>query len=112
MKIEHKQINTEVSRENDIEFEIVKSISDKVFSSWVKWIRQPDTLILKIRGLGKNYYRKKKVQRKLDQIPESSHPPAQNFIDVLEFIMTQYELYSKEKQKFRHANKNTELVGD
>ncbi len=112
MKIEHKQINTEVSNEHNIEFEIVKSISDKVFSSWVKWIRKPDTLILKIRGLGKNYYRKKKVQRKLDQIPLSSHPPAQNFIDVLEFIMEQYELYSTEKKSFRNANKDIELNGN
>ena len=112
MKIEHKQINTEVSKENDIEFDIVKSISDKVFSSWVVWIRQPDTLILKIRGLGKNYYRKKKVQRKLDQIPESNNPPAQNFIDVLEFIMKQYESYSTEKKSFRNANKDIELIGN
>lgn len=106
MIIEHKRINKEVSEENNIPEEIIKSISDKVFTSWNKWTKNPDTLVLKIRGLGKSYYRKKKVLDKICEFDYLEDTFSEEFKRALLFVRDEYEKYTEEKQKFRNDYKD------
>lgn len=104
MQIDYKRINEEVAKELNISEDLVKSISDKAFSSWNKWTRKPDSLILKIRGLGKNYFRKKKIADRLEEMDHYGSSFPEEFRATLDFILKEYEKYSSEKQKFRNVN--------
>lgn len=47
-------------RVEEFDFDLVKDIGDFLFLKWKKWHKYPDNLILRVRGLGDNYLRKKK----------------------------------------------------
>lgn len=110
MRIEQKRINKEVADENFIDEDIIKSISDVAFKEWSEWTKQPTTLILKVDYLGKNYFRRKKTQQRLNAI--NNYKEEGYYKDMEEsfkFILEEYEKFTAEKQLVRYgiSNKDT-----
>jgi len=105
MRIDQHRINKEVSDENFLDEELVKSISDIGFKRWSEWTHDPDSLILKIDYLGKNYFKKKKTEDRLETINmygENSFYLEDGMKEKFEFILSEYDKYLEEKKKFRN----------
>jgi len=105
MRIDQKRINKEVADENFLDEEILKSISDVAFKEWSNWTKKPTSLILKVDYLGKNYFRRKKTQQRLNAI--NNYREEGYYKDMEEsfkFILEEYEKFTKEKQLVRYGN--------
>lgn len=113
MLIDQKRINAEVAKENYIDEDLIKSISDVAFKKWAEWTRKPTSLILKVNYLGKSYYKKTKTQSRLCAINDFGEDSIHlDMKDSLEFILGEYEKYIEEKKKFKNVNKTTESPRD
>ena len=56
-------IYKKVAEDNDIPFDVIKNIGNKVFDDWKSWVRKPTTVLLGIRGVGRMYLRKNRIQK-------------------------------------------------
>ena len=63
-----KQVYKKVSENLTFSEEIVKSIGDKVFETLLSNFKTPQSLIIKVRGLGYFYMRKNKLEDQIKNV--------------------------------------------
>lgn len=68
MQLESKDFYKIAAERNGHSFDLIKSIGDAVFRSMSDLQRDPPNLILNIRGLGRRFVRKTKLNEKLDKM--------------------------------------------
>lgn len=114
MQTESKHIYQNVAQKENIPLELVKSIGDAVFRSLSELQRNPPNLILNVKGLGRRFVRKSKVEETLfrlelrqQDLAAGIAPKFVNLEDihadrkVLHRLMMLYGNYLTEKQEVK-----------
>ena len=98
-------ICTETALENNIEYDLLKSVNDIVFKEIVEWTRKPSSLRIELSKFGVWYFKKAKSEDKRcvlsdlllnDEIREGKENVI-NRLKNLDFISSEYEKYSRDK---------------
>lgn len=93
-QVEKKEIYSRVAEKHNISPELVAEVGDAVFQAWSEWQRHPTNLILKIKNLGKQYVRKKKVKEEIDHM----------FSSTFDYIDEDRNTFTSEEQYLRYQN--------
>lgn len=115
MQYTHSELYEEVNVKNDIPLHKVKFVGDVVFNSINKNLKEPDAIILKIKGIGKFFIRKTKLDKYIDilnnryifAITEEDRELINKKILRLQERQIDYKSYLEEKQrikKLRHVH--------
>lgn len=95
----------EAAQKNNVEYDLLKSINDIVFKEVVDWTRNPTSLRLELNKFGVWYFKKAKTLSKKDTLNKVLKDGAtagddENIINRIknyEFILSEYEKYTKDK---------------
>ena len=117
MQATSNEIYSAVSLLTGVDQELVKAVGDTVFSSISSHMRQPTSLILKIKGLGSFILRKKKIVQEVERIDRKIAFPYRVKFETDEEALErkrllmerleEYERYFEKRafiKKIRHAN--------
>lgn len=69
---EKKSLYNKTAEKYKLDEELVTEIGDSVFEAWSQWQKHPDNLRLKIKNLGVQIVRKKKVNEEIDDMYRSA----------------------------------------
>jgi nucleoid DNA-binding protein len=68
MQYTHVELYNDVSVKNDIPLHKVKFVGDIVFNAINKNLKEPDSIILKIKHIGKFFMRKNRLEREINSL--------------------------------------------
>lgn len=68
MQLESQHIYKGVASRHNLKAELVKSIGDAVFQSFSDLQRDPPNLILDLKGIGRRFLRRKKINDRIDTL--------------------------------------------
>ena len=110
MQLTNKEIYLKVADSNNIPVEKVKLVGDFIFEEISKRIKDPQSLILKIKSIGYFYLSKKKTIRFLEKIKRED-PNNLKLILTLEQRLKDYEKYILKKTETKKIrNENSKLI--
>lgn len=109
MQLESHHIYKGVSDKHNLPVDLVKSLGDCVFQSLSELQRDPPNLILVIRGIGRRFIRKKKVQEKIAKLEISKDfiiaganrgtvTEVDNELKILRSVMDWYDEFTAERK--------------
>lgn len=114
MQADIKTICKKISKEKNIEYDLLKAVGDTVFKEIKEVLNNPPNLIIGVKGLGRWYLRKQQMERKIEYL-EDYYKYSSNIIplpvgkywenkelkDKLESLLPTYEEYLKQKQQVK-----------
>ena len=109
------RINTiyeRASEKNDLDYDLVKNIGDSIFMEWQKAMKDPPSVVIKVRGFGYFFLRKRVMQQEMEKIegrfdgsktpyPIESLESRWNFLNKLKLRWEEYKTYLESKDKIR-----------
>lgn len=109
MQLESHHIYKGVSDKHNLPVDLVKSLGDCVFQSLSDLQRDPPNLILVIRGVGRRFIRKKKVQEKIAKLEISKDfiiagvnrgtvTEVDNELKILRSVLDWYDEFTAERK--------------
>lgn len=105
MRLNSTVINKKVHEELNIPISDIDAISNSIFSSLNDWFRDPTSLIVWVRGLGKFYARKKKISDRMRslEIWSKTNPEFDNSKQVAKFnfLISEYDKFLYKKQQYK-----------
>lgn len=110
MQYTSKEIYKEVSEENNIPLNKVKLIGDIVFDELSKKIKSPNKIIIKIKGLGSFFLRKRKLENFIQSENTKGELTDFKLVETLEARLKEYEIYVQKKQKMQKLRRNGEII--
>jgi hypothetical protein len=105
LRLNSTVINKKVHEELNIPISDIDAISNSIFSSLNDWFRDPTSLIVWVRGLGKFYARKKKISDRMRslEIWSKTNPEFDNSKQVAKFnfLISEYDKFLYKKQQYK-----------
>lgn len=111
MIIDYKNICKQVSKENNVDLDILLSINSVVFTEIYDWTKNPDYLKIYVKYLGSWFFKNKKTNNKLiacdnilskdDMILEEDKLKILNKIKNYNFILSEYKKYIADKYEVK-----------
>jgi len=111
MILDHKGLCKEVSKENDIDEELLLSVNNLIYKEIYDWTKQPTHLKIYLKHIGSWYFKKMKTAKKLKmfqdvlayntRLYESNRGRVINYINNYTFILSEYDKYLKEKYELK-----------
>lgn len=105
MRLNSTVINKKVHEELNIPISDIDAISNSIFSSLNDWFRDPTSLIVWVRGLGKFYARKKKISDRMRslEIWSKTNPEFDNSKQVAKFnfLISEYDKFLYKKRQYK-----------
>lgn len=106
MQYTHSELYEEVSVKNDIPLHEVKFVGDIVFNAINKNLKEPSSIILKIRHIGKFFMRKNKLEYEIiltkKKIAEGN-TILEPHLKRMEERLAEYENYISERDKIKEV---------
>lgn len=90
----------------NVDSELAARLLDFATVKIIEWTKKEDAnLILNIRGFGKFYWRKRKIQKAMDgRKLRLNNPDCQEFVKRSEIILEKYKAFESKKQEVRKLN--------
>lgn len=70
MQADLNKICNKISKEKDIDLDLLKAISNSVFKELASVQKNPPNLILNLKGIGRWFLRKQQMERKIEYLEE------------------------------------------
>lgn len=126
MQSDYKQIYKELKEENGLDTDIYKDIGSFVFKETYDMIRNPKSLIIKLKGVGSWFLRKSRMEIIVEDFPERGREiPREQFTNEIDYIkyvekkrqydlfverLKDYEKYLKIKKDVREKRNKTQVL--
>lgn len=112
MQLKLKDIVNNVSKKNNLDKDVLQSISNIVFQDIAFKIKHPTNLIVYVDGLGKIYARNKKTKNDIGKIDYLLEHPRPNITEAnlirnkeyMLFLLNRYEDFKKHKNQYKNDN--------
>jgi|694.fasta_scaffold00342_17 hypothetical protein len=114
MQADIKTICKKLSKEKNIDYNLLKAVGDTVFKETKKVLNNPPNLIINLKGLGRWYLRKQQMERKIEYLedyykyesgvlpePLGKYWENKEVKEKLEALLPVYEKYLNRKQEVR-----------
>lgn len=108
---DHKILCKEISKENEIDLNLLLSIHNTIFTEIYDWTKNPDSLKIYLKHFGSWFFKKHKTKLKLDVfekvLKNGSITSDETFqrvntqIKNYNFILSEYDKYTKERYEIK-----------
>lgn len=113
MIVDYKSLCKEVSKENNLDLDLLISINNTVFNEVFNWTKNPTSLKIYLKHFGSFFFKKRKTVEKIEMynrvLTGNLHLPLldvnrekiHNKIKNYNFILSEYDKYMKERYEIK-----------
>ena len=123
MQADIKTICKKLSKEKNLDYDLLKAVGDTVFKHTGEVLKNPPNLIINLRGIGRWYLRKQQMERKIEYLedyykystgvlpePIGKYWENKELKEKLESLLPKYQEYLEGKKKNLELRRELGLI--